>query len=435
MPLYPFVVSNLATEELRLPRMKLVRQEFVVPSPANVETEIGRQWPGVVEGVELRAGQRVAVAVGSRGIGDLVSIVRCVIDRLKGHGCHPFIVPAMGTHGGATPEGQVAVLATLGITEQSVGAPLRATMDVISLGDVDGIPLFMDRTAYEADGLVLVNRVKPHTDFVGVVESGPMKMLAIGLGKLASPAVYHRLGVSRGLGEVLLSASRALLERTRVLFAVAVVENQDHQPTMVRLIRPVDLERTEAELLAFARRLLPTLPVEDIDLLVVDEMGKEVSGAGLDPNVIGRTSASWMTQRDKPRIGRLFVRDLTAGSEGNALGLGVADAITARLVEKIDIHTTAVNALASCDPEDCRIPLTLASDRDAIGTLLSTLPPRSLSELRLVFIKNTLELSSLLVSPGCLPEIAGRPNVTVDQGEIELHFDPDGNLSSWWHRR
>ena len=434
MPVYPFVLSNLATQELRLPRMKLLRQEFAVPSAIDVEAEIVRQWPGVVQGLGLKPDQRVAVAVGSRGIGDLVSIVRCVIDRLKRHGCHPFIVPAMGTHGGATPEGQVAVLAMLGITEQSVGAPLRATMDVVRLGDMDGIPLFMDRIAHDADGIVLINRVKPHTDFVGVVESGPMKMLAIGLGNQASATAYHRLGVSRGLGDVILSASRALLNCTRILFAVAVVENQDHQATMVRLTGPDDLEHTEAELLAVARRLLPTLPIEDIDLLVVDEMGKEVSGAGLDPNVTGRTSASWMTQRDKPRIGRVFVRDLTAASEGNAIGLGAIDAITTRIVEKIDFHATTVNALGSCAPEDCRVPLTLASDRDAISTLLLTLPPRSFSDLRLVFIKNTLELSRLLVSPGCLQDIAGRRNVTVNPGELELHFDPDGNLSSWWNR-
>ena len=279
----------------------------------------------------------------------------------------------MGSHGGATAAGQIEVLAHLGVTEAAVGAPVRATMEVVSLGEVEGIPLCLDRFAWEADGIVLVNRVKPHTDFVGPIESGLMKQLVIGLGKAIGADAYHRLGVERGLAEIVPAAARALLDRVNVVLGVGLVENEDHRPAVLRVVAPEELEEAESALLEVARRHLPGLPLDDIDLLILDEMGKDVSGAGLDPNVTGRDVISWATRRERPRIMRIFVRGLTTASEGNATGVGKADAVSVRLIDRMDAAATTVNGLTSCAPDDVRVPLVFARDRDAVFAMLQTI--------------------------------------------------------------
>jgi hypothetical protein len=427
---YPFVVSRVAGSMSRLPSMKEVRQLFHKLPSADAVTLLDQQWAHVDDRVgALPHGARVAVAVGSRGIADIVPIVQAVVHHLKNKGCEPFIVPAMGSHGGATAAGQVDVLRLLGVTEEQVGAPVRSSMEVVLLGDVDGHPLFLDRFASESDGIVLINRVKPHTDFVGPIESGLMKMLVIGLGKQAGADYYHRLGVARGLEVTIPPAARALLERAKVLFGVGLVENEDHRTALLRVVPAEAIESTEVELLEVARRHLPGLPLDDVDLLIVDDMGKEISGAGLDPNVIGRSSAAWSPKRERPRVSRIFVADLTAASEGNAAGLGVVDAITTRFLAKIDVAATAVNAFTSCCPEDARIPVVFANARDAILSLLTTVRPATPEEVKLVYIKNTLELDVLWVSVGCLSQL-GTADVAVHPGTRELAFDADGELIS-----
>ncbi|HJW75185.1 MAG TPA: DUF362 domain-containing protein, partial [Thermoleophilia bacterium] len=388
----PVLSFPLAEGEPRLPAMHLVRQRFVVPPAVDPVSEIDDQWPEVASHFSLPPGASVAVAVGSRGVARLNETVRHVVAKLRELGLEPFIVPAMGSHGGATAEGQTQVLAHRGITEETVGAPLRATMEVVVLGEAEGIPLYLDRYAHEADGVVLVNRVKPHTDFVGPVESGALKMLAIGLGKQAGADEYHRYGITRGLGEAILTVARALLARANVLFAVATVENQDHEPMALRLIPPEKLEASEMELLTLARSLLPRLPLADIDLLIVDEMGKEISGAGMDPNVIGSMRGLWMEQRQEPRIARILVRRLSAATQGNALGLGMVSAVSRKFVAGLDFGATATNALVSCTPEDAKLPLVFASEREAIAALLTTIRPYTDDDLRLVWIRDTMRL-------------------------------------------
>lgn len=408
-----------------------VKQHFQVLAAVDPVHAIDQEWPlvaGKLVSVPVEA--RIAVAVGSRGIADVVPVVGEVVRRLKDMGCKPFIVPAMGSHGGATAAGQSEVLRQLGVTEESVGAPICATMDVVSLGNADGIPLVLDRFAWEADGIVLINRVKPHTDFVGTVESGLMKMLVIGLGKQAGADYYHRLAVVRGLHETVPTAARALLEKTKVLFGVALVENEEHQTALLRLAPREEIERTEGELLDLARQHLPGLPLDDIDILVVDEMGKEISGGGLDSNVIGRSGAAWAIKRPRPRISRIFVRDLTDASEGNAAGLGMVDAVTTRLIAKVDASATAMNAFTSCSPEDAKIPAVFASDRDAVLSLLTTVRPTTLADLRLVYIKNTQDLDSLWVSGGCRSCLASVGHVSVRAEPSELEFDNAGDLVS-----
>jgi hypothetical protein len=356
-----------------------------------------------------------------------------VVKKLKDAGAEPFVTPAMGSHGGATAEGQIEVLETKGITEDSIGAPIKATMEVISLGEIDGIPLFIDRLSYEADGIVLINRIKPHTEFSGPTESGLIKMLGIGLGNHTGAEHYHRAAITRGFYEIISTAGRALLNRVNVLFGVAVVENQEHQTAILRLLRADEIESVERKLLEKAREYLPKIPVAEIDLLIIDEMGKDISGAGIDPKIIGRAICSWADTEPWPRISRIFVRDLTAATEGHASGLGMVDFTTARLVKKINLQATAINALASSCPEEAKIPMNFETDREAIAAALMTIRPHTLKDLRIVHIKNSLELTSLMVSEGCLPELADTQSVNISSEILSMEFDQNGNLISILH--
>jgi hypothetical protein len=415
---------------LELPKMGIIHQSPSRQPAVDVLREIEREWAGLKKRIDIPKEGKVAIAVGSRGISNLVEVVRAVVMQLKESGCEPFIVPAMGSHGGATAEGQIAVLAHRGITEESVGAPIRATMEVTTLGEIDGLPLFMNRLAREADGIVLINRIKPHTNFVGPTESGLIKMMAIGLGSHAGAQHYHRLSLVRDQYTIISSAGRELLKRGRVLFGVGLVENQKHETAIVKMGRAEEIESMETKLLKKARASLATLPLKEIDLLIIDEMGKEISGEGIDPNVVGRDVCAYGAKRPWPKITRIFVRDLTEASEGSAIGIAQADFTTQRLVDKINFPVTAVNCLVSCAPEAGKVPLTYPNDREAIAAALGTLRPYSLDDLRLVQIKNTLELSSLLVSEGCLSGLKGTARLSFEKENLALEFDHSGNLIS-----
>ncbi len=418
--------------KLELPDTRLIRQRFEVPEAIDALYRVEREWDRIRDQIRLPAGGRIAVGVGSRGIANLAVVVKAVVGLLKDAGCDPFITPAMGSHGGATTEGQIEVLKLRGITEEAVGAPVLATMDVVPMGEVNGIPLFIDRLANEADGMVLINRIKPHTNFIGATESGLIKMMAIGLGNQKGAEHYHRLSVIRDQYEIISTAGKELLKRCNVLFGVGLVENQEHRTCMLRMAERDRIEAMEIELLKKARSVLPLLPLDEIDLLIVDEMGKDISGEGIDPNVVGRDVCAYGARRLLPRVTRIFVRDLTPGSEGSALGVGQADFTTQRLVDKIDFRVTAINCLTSCCPESGKIPLTYSNDREAMEAALVTLRPYSLEDVRVVHIKNTLELSPLAVSTGCLPDLSGNEAVEIDKETRSFAFDEDGNLLSPW---
>ena len=418
------------SDNLKLPAMRLVRQRYVLPPEVDVAAEIEREWRGITDEIDLTEGAVVAVAVGSRGISNLAAIVRGAVTKLKDAGAEPFITPAMGSHGGATVEGQIEVLKHRGITEDSVGAPIKATMEVINLGQVDGIPLFIDRLAYEADGIVLINRIKPHTEFSGPTESGLIKMLGIGLGNHMGAEHCHRAAITHGFYKVISSVGSALLNRLNILFGVALVENQEHRTAMLRIAPAKEIVSIESELLKRAREYMPKIPVKEIDLLIIDEMGKDISGAGIDPKVVGRAICSWADTEPWPQISRIFVRDLTEATEGHAAGLGMVDFTTDRLVEKIDMQATAINALASCCPEEGKIPMNFPSDRQAIAAALMTIRSHTPEDLRIVHIKNTLELSSLSVSEGCLPVLAKNRKVDVGAESFAMKFDQAGNIIS-----
>ena len=416
--------------ELKLPKMRMVRQRFDSSPAVDVLAEIDREWSRIKGRLDLSPGSNVAIGVGSRGISNLTVVVRAVATRLKEAGYYPFVTPAMGSHGGATAEGQTEVLRLRGITEESVGVPVKATMDVTPMGEVNGIPLFLDRLAHEADGIVLINRIKPHTNFIGPTESGLIKMMAIGLGNQIGAEHYHRLSVVRSQYEIISSAGKALLEKSPVLFGVCLLENQAHETAQIRMALAHEIESVESELLKTARAWLPTLPVDEIDLLIIDEMGKDISGEGIDPCVVGRDVCAYGAERPWPKVTRIFVRDLTDGSEGSALGIGQADFTTKRLIDKMDFPVTLVNCLTACCPEAGKIPLTFPTDREAIIAALRTLRPYSLEEIRIVHIKNTLELTSLMVSRGCLDSLEGKPDQIIGEDAMELEFDSSGDLIS-----
>lgn len=417
-------------DNLELPAMRMVRQRFDLTPAVDVAAEIEREFNNIKAELEFSHGQSVAVGVGSRGIANLAGIARQVVKKLKDAGAKPFVTPAMGSHGGATAEGQIEVLKTKGITEDTVGAPIKATMEVISLGDIDGIPLFIDRLAYETDSIVLINRIKPHTEFSGPTESGLIKMLGIGLGNHTGAEHYHRAAITRGFYEIISTAGSALLNRLNVLFGVAVVENQEHQTAILRLIRAEEIESVERKLLVKAREYMPKIPLKEIDLLIIDEMGKDISGAGIDPKIIGRAICSWADTEPWPRISRIFVRDLTAATKGHASGLGMVDFTTERLVKKINMQATAINALTSSCPEEAKIPMNFRSDREAIAAAMMTIRPHTLKDLRIVHIKNSLDLTSLMVSEGCLPDLAENKNVDISSEVLSMEFDRKGDLIS-----
>jgi hypothetical protein len=426
----PPIVHGLSVDYVELPPFRLVEQRFAVPAAIDVAATLKGEWRRLREVVRLAPGDEIAVAVGSRGIDRLNEIVRFVVRNLREAGCSPFIVPAMGSHGAASATGQVAVLAALGITEEGVGAPIRATMDVVRVGESDGLPLFVDRLAQAAAGIVLINRIKPHTDFAGPAGSGLLKMLCVGLGNQAGADLYHRAALAQDFGELIARSGRELLQTLPVIFGAAVVENQDHRVCDLRLVPVEEIELVEGQLQVAARALLPGLPVDEIDLLIVDEMGKEISGSGLDPNVIGRTIGTWSVRRTRPKISRIFVRGLTPASHGNAAGLGFVDVAAPRLVEAVDLETTAMNAVTSCLPEDMRLPLTLPSEHDAVATALATIRPHEIADLRIVQIVNTSEVTRLLVSQGCLPALEGRDDIEIGSDILRLEFDAEGTLLS-----
>jgi hypothetical protein len=421
------------SEAIRLPHMVRIRQHRSVPCTDDPETtarEVLRQ-AGIAHWV--KPGDRVAVGCGSRGIASYAHVVRGAIAALKEAGASPLIMPAMGSHGGAIAKGQVAVLAAAGITEQSMGVPVVAGMDVVELGVIPGGPsVFFDRRAMEADGVMVVNRVKPHTDFRGDLGSGLIKMMVIGFGKERGAQAIHAYGV-RGLKEMVPEAAKIILDKVRVLPGVAIVENALEQPAFIRALTPEQLWTGEQELMQLAQEHMARLPVEQLDLLVVDKMGKDISGSGMDTNVIGRLYIAGEAEFSSPRISRIAVLDLTAASHGNAAGVGLADVITDRLRAKIDERATNINTITSTFLERGRLPISFPTDREAIETALRCAWQPDVEEARVIRVSSTLELTQMLVSTAVWEEeLRGRPDIETLSEPMPWHFTSDGELCMPW---
>ncbi|MDW7674485.1 MAG: lactate racemase domain-containing protein, partial [Bacillota bacterium] len=351
-----------------IPRIVKVRQKFSEDKIANIEEAVHAELKNI--NLNIKPGANIAIATGSRGICNIAKVVAQLVKEVKALGGNPFIIPAMGSHGGATAEGQQQILADYGITEETMGAPVRATMKVVKLGNNEsGVPVYLDKYAYESDGIIAVNRIKAHTDFHGPIESGVIKMLVIGLGKRAGAEAVHTYGIY-GLRNYIPSSAKVVLEKAPIMAGIGLIENAYDQTAKIVALRPEEMEAREQELLLESKGLMPSLPFDRFDVLVMNEIGKNISGTGMDTNITGRIQIRGEKDPDKPFIYQLVALDLTEESHGNALGVGMADVVSKKLTDKIDIQKTYTNVITSGFLTRGAIPITMPTDREAIEVAL-----------------------------------------------------------------
>jgi len=413
---------------MEIPPVALLRQTTPQPRLADLAAEVHHQWLASRLPARLHRGDRVAVAVGSRGIARLETIVRSTLEALRDLGMRPFIVAAMGSHGGGTPEGQRQLLADYGVSEQTMRVPVLTDMTAVEIGTNSwGEPVYWDKNAWEADAVVTVSRIKPHTDFRGAYESGIVKMLVIGLGKRHGAARHHRWGV-RGLRDMIPQSARVVLDKTRFAAGLAVLENAQEETALVRVVDRDELLEAEPRLLEQARALMARLPFDQLDLLVIGEIGKNYSGSGIDPNVVGRLLMEGQPEPEAPRITRICALDLSPESHGNATGIGIADLTTDRLLAAIDPASFRMNNLTACFLWRCKLPIGFPTDRACVEAGLATCWQPDPQAVRLAVIPNTLELNELWVSPALQEEARGKPYLESAGSPQPLPFDADGHL-------
>lgn len=415
--------------DIPMPRMAYVRQKFDATRLTDIEATIREQFQRPEMRSRIKPGQVVAVGCGSRGVANIALIARATIRELIALGARPFVFPCMGSHGAATAEGQRKVLEGYGITEAHVGVPIKATMETTVVGHLDdGTPVHMDRYAAEAEGIVVINRIKPHTGFRGPTESGLTKMLAIGIGKINGATTYHSHGMDR-FPDLLPAVRQVNITRRPVLFGVGIVENAYDETAHIELVPAELLATREPELQAMAKRMMPQLPFDEIDVLVIDEMGKNISGAGFDPNITGRNrrAIGWVA---KPLVRKIVVLGLTPQSGGNATGMGGADIITMRLYKEFDVASTYANIITSMNLDGAAIPMIMNTDREAIQLAVKTLVRTRPQDARIVRIKNTLHISEIQVSEPLLAEVRARSDrLTILSQPQPFLFDGEGRLA------
>ena len=412
------------------PKILRIRQSFERPRVEDVAGRVRQALERLDLGRTIRPGQTVALTAGSRGIANIPLILKSTADHLKKLGAKPFLVPAMGSHGGGVAEEQQHIIESYGITEEYVGAPIRASMEVVSLGPTsEGYPVVLDRHASEADHIGVVARVKPHTNYHGPIESGLLKMMMIGLGKHVGALAYHRLLLEIPYDQVVRSVGQVVRARSSIAFGLATVENAYDETARIEAIRPANFEQVEEELLVLARRWLMRLPYHEADLLIIDEIGKNISGSGMDTNVVGRKRALRNQPCDgQPQMRNIFVRGLTERTHGNAAGIGLADFTTRRLVEGMNYQATVINCLTAGYPEGAILPVHFDTDRQVIEAALAIIGLRKPEEARVMRIRNTLALEEMEISEPCLAE--KRETEFSPLGAVsDLRFDAAGNLT------
>jgi len=411
---------------MAFPRMVRVRQTFPRPRVADIPRTVAEALGAAA--TPIKRGDTVAVGAGSRGIANIAVIVGAAVRWLQDLGARPFVFPAMGSHGGGTPEGQLSVLEHYGITAATMGCPVRATMEVVQAGEALGLPVWLDRYAAEADWIGLVNRIKPHTDFKGTIESGLFKMMTIGCGKYRGAIQYHRTNIRHGYETVITAVGREMLAKARIGFGLGVVENGYDETAHIEAFNAADLEAGERRLLKDAREWMARLPFSPLDVLIVEEIGKNISGSGMDTNVIGRPSNPHEPFPADPKILWIVALDLTEESYGNATGIGNADFAARRLVDKIDMKPTLINCITACAPNGAKVPATYETDREAIETALGCIGLTPPEDARVIRIRSTLVLGELEVSEALLAEVAKRETLTPLGAPTPLPFDAAGNL-------
>ncbi len=413
------------------PRLLPVRQNFPDRRLADIPGEVRKQLSTAGFGARLKPGARIAIGVGSRGISNIALIVKSVVDYWKSAGFEPYLFPAMGSHGAATAEGQVDVLAHYGIHEATMGCPVRSQLEVVSLGSTtDGIEAFMDKLAFESDGVFLINRVKWHTDFAGRIESGLFKMMAIGLGKFAGAQRYHTYAYKVGLEHVIRSVGRQVLGSGKILGGLAILEDANHNTAKLSAV-PVDaMEQMEEENLALVKTWMGRIPMP-LDILIIDEIGKNYSGAGMDTKVVNRSvwgeSNNWDVA---PRFERVYVRGLSSMSYGNAVGIGMADVVHSRMLSKVNWHPTRINSLTASTPHAIKTPVSFGSDREVLEMMAPTVGKVDLRDVTIGWIRNSLDLGTLALSENLQDEISKNPLLEVMGPAQGLEFDAAGDLDN-----
>ncbi|MBS1857243.1 MAG: hypothetical protein JST11_17880 [Acidobacteria bacterium] len=415
---------------MKLPRLMIVRQNFPAHRIEDIPAEVRRQLAGSGFSYRLKPGSRVAIGVGSRGIANIATIVHGVVQYWKEAGMKPFLFPAMGSHGAASAQGQADVLAHYGITEATMGCPLVSQLEVVSLGKTaDGIEAFMDKMAYESDGVMLVGRVKWHTDFAGKIESGLYKMMAIGLGKFAGAQRYHTYAYTLGLEHVIRSVGRQVLGSGKVLGGLAILEDAYHNTGKLDAVPVEVMEQREEENLALVKSWMARIPF-DLDVLVMDEIGKNISGAGMDTKVANRgVNGEYNPWPGVPRFNRIFVRNLSEKTYNSGVGLGMADVVTDRLVNRIDWAPTLINSLTANTPAAIRTPIHFPADRECIERIAPTVGKLDLDSVTYGWIRNTMELVRIGLSENLRAQVEANPILSIE-ATVEFEFDGDGNLVS-----
>ncbi len=412
------------------PRTLLVKQRLSELREEDIPGATRREMSKLDVASKVKKGETIAISAGSRGVVNINVVLRTMVEQFQAMGAKPFSFPAMGSHGGGTAEGQRAVLAHYDVTEKTMGCPVRATMDVARIGESeDGIPVYLDKYASEADHVVVVNRVKPHTDFKGDIESGLMKMTLIGMGKLEGATTYHRAFVDYSFDRIIRSVSRVVCEKANLLCGMALIENGHDETARVVGVIPEEMVERERELQSEAKALMAKLPFEEIDVLIVDRMGKDISGTGMDTNVVGRIYNFVTPEPESPRIKRIFVRDLTDETMGNAIGIGLADVTVKRLVDKMDRKATYINGITGITPEKVRLPMYYETDRESLDAALATIGLTEPEQARIVWISTTLDLAEVEVSEVYRAEIENREDLEIVREAQELPFDKKGNLA------
>ncbi|MFF2457114.1 lactate racemase domain-containing protein [Peribacillus simplex] len=414
------IISELL-REIQLPKMVKVRQKFRTPQLADVAGEVKKAIKGAGLLSRINEDDRVAIAVGSRGVAELPTLVRETVAAVIEAGGNPFIVPAMGSHGGATAEGQIDVLLQLGISEESVGAPILSSMEVIKLDELpNGLPVYMDKLAYESDKIIVINRIKPHTAFRGPVESGLMKMITIGLGKQKGAEAAHAYSF-KYMAEHVPEMAKISLTKAPIIFGLATIENAYDKPAKIVAVPAEELEEVEPGLLLEAKSLMPKLHFDSIDVLIVNELGKDISGDGMDPNITGNFATPYAT--GGPEVKRTVVLGLTEKTHGNANGIGMADMTTKAVMNEIEWEKGYANALTSTVTDVVKLPMFLDTQELAVKAAIKTCNAFNLNKVRVVRIKNTLEIGEIWISESMMEEALKNKNIELLSEPEELALD------------
>lgn len=411
------------------PSIFRIRQRFLSQRVQDIPGEVGRQLANLDLASRVKAGQTVAITAGSRGVAHIATILRATADYFRKLGAEPFLVPAMGSHGGGTAEGQAELLASYGITEASMGCPIRSSMETVVVTTTrEGFPVHFDRHAYEADHVVVCNRIKPHTRFAGPIESGLMKMMLIGLGKKRGAEVYHRAIADYSFAQIIRSVVDQVLANCGILAGLAVIENAHDETARIEAVLPAEIETREVELLEMAKQAMARLPFDRIDLLLIDRIGKNISGTGLDTNVIGRKFDDHKAvEGETPKVKRIALRGLTPESHGNAVGMGIAEFCRSSLLRKTDLAATRLNAITADHVSAAMAPLDYETDREMLNAALPASPEEK-RRARLVWIADTLHLEELQCAEAFWEEAQGREDLEILSEPRDLLFDENGQL-------